>query len=300
MAGHQGMVGSAIVRRLEELGFAQLIVRTSAELDLRNQQAVASFFEQERPEYVFLAAAKVGGILANDTFRATFLYDNLMIQNNVIHEAHRSGVTKLLFLGSSCIYPKMAPQPLREEYLLTGPLEPTNEPYAIAKIAGIKLCEAYREQYGSNFISVMPTNLYGYHDNYHPEHSHVLPALIRRFHEAKVDGAPSVRIWGTGTPRREFLWADDLAEACVFLMQEYNEREFLNIGTGSDISILELAKLIKEVVGYEGDIELDTNKPDGTPRKLLDVSKLHGLGWKHKTPLETGIRKAYQDFISRV
>lgn len=300
VAGHQGMVGSAIVRRLEELGFAQLIVRTSAELDLRNQQAVASFFEQERPEYVFLAAAKVGGILANDTFRATFLYDNLMIQNNVIHEAHRSGVTKLLFLGSSCIYPKMAPQPLREEYLLTGPLEPTNEPYAIAKIAGIKLCEAYREQYGSNFISVMPTNLYGYHDNYHPEHSHVLPALIRRFHEAKVDGAPSVRIWGTGTPRREFLWADDLAEACVFLMQEYNEREFLNIGTGSDISILELAKLIKEVVGYEGDIELDTNKPDGTPRKLLDVSKLHGLGWKHKTPLETGIRKAYQDFISRV
>lgn len=300
VAGHRGMVGSAIVRRLQELGFTRLILKTSAALDLRDQRAVSSFFEKENPEYVFLAAAKVGGILANDTFKADFLYDNLMIQNNVIHASYQFGVRKLLFLGSSCIYPKMAPQPLKEEYLLTGPLEPTNEPYAVAKIAGIKLCEAYRHQYGCNFIAAMPTNLYGYNDNYHPAHSHVLPALIRRFHEAKLSQANAVRIWGTGTPRREFLWADDLAEACVFLMEEYDEQAFINIGTGTDISILELAQLIRDVVGYEGEIELDPDKPDGTPRKLLDVSRLHRLGWRHKTSLEAGIQLAYQDFLSRM
>lgn len=300
VAGHRGMVGSAIVRRLQELGFTRLILRTSAALDLRDQRAVNSFFEKENPEFVFLAAAKVGGILANDTFKADFLYDNLMIQNNVIHASYQFGVRKLLFLGSSCIYPKMAPQPLKEEYLLTGPLEPTNEPYAVAKIAGIKLCEAYRHQYGCNFIAAMPTNLYGYNDNYHPAHSHVLPALIRRFHEAKLSQANAVRIWGTGTPRREFLWADDLAEACVFLMEEYDEQAFINIGTGTDISILELAQLIRDVVGYEGEIELDPDKPDGTPRKLLDVSRLHRLGWRHKTSLEAGIQLAYQDFLSRM
>lgn len=300
VAGHRGMVGSAIVRRLQELGVTRLILKTSAALDLRDQRAVSSFFEKENPEYVFLAAAKVGGILANDTFKADFLYDNLMIQNNVIHASYQFGVRKLLFLGSSCIYPKMAPQPLKEEYLLTGPLEPTNEPYAVAKIAGIKLCEAYRHQYGCNFIAAMPTNLYGYNDNYHPAHSHVLPALIRRFHEAKLSQANAVRIWGTGTPRREFLWADDLAEACVFLMEEYDEQAFINIGTGTDISILELAQLIRDVVGYEGEIELDPEKPDGTPRKLLDVSRLHRLGWRHKTSLEAGIQLAYQDFLSRM
>lgn len=293
------MVGSAIKRELERLGFHNFVLRTSAELDLKNQQRVSDFFEQEKPDYVFLAAAKVGGIIANNTYRADFLYDNLMIQNNVIHQSAIHKVKKLMFLGSSCIYPKMAPQPLKEEYLLTGLLEPTNEPYAIAKIAGIKLCEAYRDQYGCNFISVMPTNLYGLNDNYHPENSHVLPALIRRFHEAKVQNLPMVTLWGTGTPKREFLFADDLAEACVFLMENYNERDFINIGTGEDLSILELARIVKDIVGYEGEINLDTNKPDGTPRKLMDVGRLKALGWSSKTELHSGIKIAYQDFLSR-
>ena len=296
VAGHRGMVGSAILRRLEQLGFSNLVLRTSGELDLRDQQAVRRFYEEERPEYVFLAAAKVGGIVANNTFRAEFLHDNLLIQNNVIHQSYVHGVKKLLFLGSSCIYPKLAPQPLKEEYLLTGPLEPTNEPYAIAKIAGIKLCEAYRHQYGCNFISVMPTNLYGYNDNYHPEYSHVLPALIRRCHEAKEKGDPSITIWGSGTPRREFLFADDLGDACVFLMEQYNEAGFINVGTGEDLSIAELAGLVREIVGYQGELLYDRTKPDGTPRKLMDVSKLHRLGWKHHTGLREGIRKAYLDF----
>lgn len=293
------MVGSAILRKLQAEGYTNLITRTSAELDLRNQQAVADFFKQEKPEYVFLAAAKVGGIVANNTYRADFLYENLAIQNNVIHQAYENGVKKLLFLGSSCIYPKLAPQPLKEEYLLTGPLEPTNEPYAIAKIAGIKLCDAYRDQYGCNFISVMPTNLYGYNDNYHPENSHVLPALIRKFHEAKVSGAGSVNIWGSGTPKREFLFADDLADACYFLMQTYNEANLINIGTGEDLSIKDLALLIKEVIGFEGELVFDTTKPDGTPRKLMDVAKLHSLGWKHQIELKQGIALAYQDFLSK-
>ncbi len=299
VAGHRGMVGSAILRKLQAEGYRNLITRTSAELDLRNQQAVADFFKQEKPEYVFLAAAKVGGIVANNTYRADFLYENLAIQNNVIHQAYENGVKKLLFLGSSCIYPKLAPQPLKEEYLLTGPLEPTNEPYAIAKIAGIKLCDAYRDQYGCNFISVMPTNLYGYNDNYHPENSHVLPALIRKFHEAKVSGAGSVNIWGSGTPKREFLFADDLADACYFLMQTYNEPNLINIGTGEDLSIKDLALLIKEVIGFDGELVFDTTKPDGTPRKLMDVAKLHGLGWKHQIELKQGIALAYQDFLSK-
>ncbi len=299
VAGHRGMVGSAILRKLQAEGYTNLITRTSAELDLRNQQAVADFFKQEKPEYVFLAAAKVGGIVANNTYRADFLYENLAIQNNVIHQAYENGVKKLLFLGSSCIYPKLAPQPLKEEYLLTGPLEPTNEPYAIAKIAGIKLCDAYRDQYGCNFISVMPTNLYGYNDNYHPENSHVLPALIRKFHEAKVSGAGSVNIWGSGTPKREFLFADDLADACYFLMQTYNEPNLINIGTGEDLSIKDLALLIKEVIGFDGELVFDTTKPDGTPRKLMDVAKLHSLGWKHQIELKQGIALAYQDFLSK-
>jgi GDP-L-fucose synthase len=297
IAGHRGMVGSAIHRKLESLGYNNIIKRTSAELDLRDQQAVSLFFSEEKPEYVFLAAAKVGGIVANNTYRADFLYENLQIQNNIIHSAYLNGVKKLMFLGSSCIYPKMAPQPLKEDYLLTGLLEPTNEPYAIAKIAGIKMCDAYRDQYGCNYISVMPTNLYGYNDNYHPQNSHVLPALIRRFHEAKEDGAPSVTIWGTGSPKREFLFADDLAEACFYLMQNYDEPGLVNIGTGEDISIKELAQLVKGIVGYEGDIDFDTTKPDGTPRKLMDVSKLHSKGWKHTIELEEGIRLAYQDFL---
>src|SRR5579863_3529847 len=264
IAGHRGMVGSAIWRRLERAGFTNLIGRTSAQLDLKDQAAVQGFYEAERPEYVFLAAAKVGGILANNIYRGEFLYDNLMIQSNTIDAAYRSGVKKLMFLGSSCIYPKMAPQPLKEEYLLTGPLEPTNEPYAIAKIAGIEMCDAYRAQYGCNYISVMPTNLYGYNDNYHPSNSHVLPALIRRFHEAKVQNLPDVTIWGTGTPKREFLFADDLAEACYYLMQTYNEEGLVNIGTGEDISIKDLAMLIRDIIGYEGEIKFDTSKPDGT------------------------------------
>lgn len=299
VAGHRGMVGSAIVRRLEQLGFDNLLVRTSKELDLRNQMAVQQFFEEEKPEYVFLAAAKVGGILANNTFRADFLHDNLLIQNNVIHQSYLHGVKKLLFLGSSCIYPKLAPQPLKEEYLLTGPLEPTNEPYAIAKIAGIKLCEAYRDQYGCNFISVMPTNLYGYNDNYHPEYSHVLPALIRRFHEATLNGDREITIWGSGTPRREFLFADDLGDACVFLMENYNDQAFINIGTGQELSIAELAELIGEVVGFRGNLVFDQSKPDGTPRKLLDVTKLHRLGWHHRTGLREGIEKSYQDYLEK-
>lgn len=290
------MVGSAIARKLESSGYTHIITRTSSELDLRNQQAVLDFFEEEQPEFVFLAAAKVGGIQANNTFRAEFIFDNLMIEANIIHAAHLNGVKKLMFLGSSCIYPKMAPQPLKEEYLLSGVLEPTNEPYAIAKIAGIKLCEAYRDQYGSNFISVMPTNLYGYNDNYDLNNSHVLPALIRKIHEAKDNGAPAVTVWGTGNPRREFLFADDLAEACIFLMQEYDGRELVNIGTGEDISIKELALLIKDVIGFEGELEFDTSKPDGTPRKLMDVTKLHSLGFRHKIELREGIALAYADF----
>jgi GDP-L-fucose synthase len=272
-------------------------LRTSSELDLRNQQAVSDFFVAEKPEYVFLAAAKVGGIMANNVFRGEFLYENLMIQNNVIHAAYLNGVKKLMFLGSSCIYPKMARQPLKEEYLLTGELEPTNEPYAIAKIAGIKLCDAYRSQYGCNYISVMPTNLYGPNDNYDLNNSHVLPALIRKFHEAKLAGENSVTLWGTGKPRREFLHADDLASACVYLMQTYNEAGLINIGTGEDIEIGELALLIKKIVGFEGEVVHDLSIPDGTPRKLMDVSKLHNFGWKHTIGLEEGIRKVYNDFV---
>ena len=299
IAGHRGMVGSAIFRKLESEGFSNFINRTSSQLDLRNQQQAANFFEQEKPDYVFLAAAKVGGIVANNSYRAEFLYDNLQIQNNVIHNSYLNGVKKLMFLGSSCIYPKMAPQPLKEEYLLTGVLEPTNEPYAIAKIAGIKMCDAYRDQYGCNFISVMPTNLYGYNDNYHPENSHVLPALIRRFHEAKEKNDASVTIWGSGTPKREFLFADDLAEACYYLMQNYDEAGLVNIGTGQDLSVKDLALLIKKIIGYEGGIKFDTSKPDGTPRKLMDVTKLHSKGWHHKIELEDGIKLAYQDFLNK-
>lgn len=300
IAGHRGMVGSAILRKLQKEGYHQLITRSSAELDLRNQQAVADFFAAEKPEFVFLAAAKVGGIVANNTYRADFLYENLAIQNNVIHQSYLHKVKKLMFLGSSCIYPKMAAQPLKEEYLLTGLLEETNEPYAIAKIAGIKMCDAYRAQYGCNFISVMPTNLYGYNDNYHPENSHVLPALIRRFDEAKRNKLNEVVIWGSGTPKREFLFADDLADACYLLMQSYNEPNLINIGTGEDLSIKELALLIKEVVGYEGSLTFDTSKPDGTPRKLMDVSKLHALGWKHRVDLKQGLTLAYQDYLSKI
>jgi len=296
IAGHRGMVGSAIVRKLQKEGFNNLLLRTSAELDLRNQQAVADFMQQEKPDYVFLAAAKVGGILANNTYRAEFIYDNIMIQSNIIHNSWATGVKKLMFLGSSCIYPKMAPQPLKEDYLLTGPLEYTNEPYAIAKIAGIKMCDSYRDQYGCNFISVMPTNLYGPNDNYSLETSHVLPALIRKFHEAKLQNEPSVTMWGTGQPRREFLHADDLADACFFLMQNYNEPGLINIGTGEDITIKDLALLVKEVVGYTGSIEHDLSKPDGTPRKLMDVQKLNNLGWKASTGLREGIEKVYREF----
>ncbi len=293
------MVGSAIVRNLRANGHENLVVRTSAELDLRNQAAVADFFATERPDYVFLAAAKVGGILANNTYRAEFLYDNLLIEANIIHQSYQTAVTKLLFLGSSCIYPKMAPQPLREESLLTGPLEATNEPYAIAKIAGIKLCEEYRYQYGCNFISAMPTNLYGPNDNYDLQGSHVLPALIRKFHEAKINGDSSVEVWGTGSPMREFLHADDLADACVFLMNNYNDKLFVNIGTGEDLTIKALAEMIQTTVGYRGDIRWNTDKPDGTPRKLMDVSRLHNMGWRHKIELADGLVKTYQDFLTR-
>lgn len=297
VAGHRGMVGSAIVRNLNDEGFLNIIVRTSNELDLRNQKAVNDFFEKVKPDYVFLAAAKVGGIYANNTYRAEFLYDNLMIQSNVIHASYKNGVKKLLFLGSSCIYPKLAPQPLKEEYLLTGTLESTNEPYAIAKIAGIKMCDAYRSQYGCNFISVMPTNLYGPNDNYDLNNSHVLPALLRKFHEARIKREPYVTVWGSGTPMREFLHVDDLADACFYLMMNYNEPGLINIGTGKDISIKELALLIKEIVGYKGDIKFDTSKPDGTPRKLMEVSKLHTFGWKHKIELRQGIQMVYEEVI---
>lgn len=299
IAGHRGMVGSALMRKLQSEGFTNFVTRTSAELDLRDQQAVAAFFAQEKPEYVFLAAAKVGGIVANNTYRAEFLYDNLQIQNNIINSAHLNNVTKLMFLGSSCIYPKLAPQPLHEDALLTGLLEPTNEPYAIAKIAGIKMCDAYRAQYGCDYISVMPTNLYGYNDNYHPQNSHVLPALIRRFHEAKEQNAPSVTIWGSGSPLREFLFADDLAEACYYLMQNFSEAGFINIGSGKEITIKDLALLIKGIVGYEGELTFDATKPDGTPRKLMDVSKLAALGWTYKTELSDGIALAYNDFLNK-
>ena len=299
IAGHRGMVGSAILRKLQQAGHDQFILRTSRELDLRDQAAVADFFEQEKPEYVFLAAAKVGGILANNTYRGEFLYDNLMIQNNIIHASWEQGVKKLMFLGSSCIYPKLAPQPLKEDYLLTGPLEPTNEPYAIAKIAGIKLCDAYRSQYGCNFVSVMPTNLYGPNDNYDLNNSHVLPALIRKFHEARLSGAPSVTLWGTGKPRREFLHVDDLAEACIYLKHNYHEEGLVNIGTGEDIEIGELARMVSRIVGYEGEIVHDLSKPDGTPRKLMDVSKLHGFGWTHAIDLESGIKSVYEEYKSR-
>lgn len=297
VAGHRGMVGSSILRQLLSQGYSNLILRTSAELDLRNQAAVDTFFAQEKPDYVFLAAAKVGGIVANNTYRADFLYENLAIQNHVIHASFVHQVKKLMFLGSSCIYPKMAPQPLKESYLLSGFLEPTNEPYAIAKIAGIKMCEAYRAQYGCQFISVMPTNLYGMNDNYDLENSHVLPAMIRKFHEAKLRGDKSITLWGTGSPKREFLYADDLAKACLYLMENYNESEFVNIGTGEDVSILELAEMVKKIIGFEGAIHWDTSRPDGTPRKLMDVSKLHQLGWKHEVELLDGIQLAYQDFL---
>jgi GDP-L-fucose synthase len=291
------MVGSAIMRKLKAEGYDRLIVRTSDELDLRNQEAVREFFLKEKPDYVFLAAAKVGGIMANDTYRADFLYDNLAIEANVIHSSYESNVKKLLFLGSSCIYPKLAPQPLKEDYLLTGLLEHTNEPYAIAKIAGIKLCEAFRDQYGCNFISVMPTNLYGPNDNYDLSSSHVLPALIRKFHEAKTKGEASVTLWGTGEPRREFLHADDLSDACFFLMRHYNEPTLINVGVGEDLTIKELAQMIGGIVGFKGKIVHDLSKPDGTPRKLLDVSKLASLGWRPKIGLEEGIKKVYQQFL---
>jgi GDP-L-fucose synthase len=295
VAGHRGMVGSAIVRKLEQQGFFNLVVKTSTELDLRNQQAVNDFFEEEKPSYVFLAAAKVGGIQANNIYRADFLYDNLMIEANIIHASHVNKVDKLLFLGSSCIYPKMAPQPLKEEYLLTDTLEYTNEPYAIAKIAGIKMCENYRKQYGCNFISAMPTNLYGPNDNYDLNNSHVLPALLRKFHVAKQENAESVEVWGSGSPKREFLHVDDLAEACFVLMQEYEGEEWFNIGTGEDISIKDLALTIKDVVVFTGELRFDASKPDGTPRKLMDVSKLHSVGWKHKIELKQGIEAVYKE-----
>jgi GDP-L-fucose synthase len=299
IAGHRGMVGSAIQRRLTALGYEKIITMSSAELDLRIQERVNEFFEVELPDYVFLAAAKVGGILANNTYRADFIYENIMIQSNVIHSAYATGVKKLMFLGSSCIYPKMAPQPLKEEYLLTGLLEPTNEPYAIAKIAGIKMCDAYRSQYGCDFISVMPTNLYGPNDNYDLQNAHVLPSLIRKFHEAKLNNASEVNIWGSGTPKREFLHADDLAEACIYLMNTYSDAGLVNIGTGEDISISDLAGLIQKVVGYEGAIVYDASKPDGTPRKLMDVSKLTGLGWKFSISLEKGLELVYKEYQSR-
>ena len=296
IAGHRGMVGSAIHRKLLGLGYTNIITRTSSEVDLRVQEPVNEFFETERPDYVFLAAAKVGGIMANNLYRADFLYENLMIQSNVIHSAYATKVSKLMFLGSSCIYPKLAPQPMKEEYLLTGLLEQTNEPYAIAKIAGIKMCDAYRAQYGCNFISVMPTNLYGPNDNYDLQNAHVLPTLIRKFHEAKQNGDPAVTIWGTGTPMREFLHADDLAAACIYLMENYNEEGLVNIGTGEDVTITELAMLIKEIVGYEGALVYDHTKPDGTPRKLMDVSKLTNLGWKYSIELKDGLKRVYDDY----
>jgi GDP-L-fucose synthase len=295
VAGHRGMVGSALVRLLEKKGFTNIITRTSKELDLRDQAQVKAFFQAEKPEFVFLAAAKVGGIHANNVYRADFIYDNLIMEANIIHQAYETKVEKLLFLGSSCIYPKMAPQPLKEDYLLTGTLESTNEPYAIAKIAGIKMCEAYKDQYGCNFISAMPTNLYGPNDNYDLNNSHVLPALLRKFHEAKKSNAKNVEVWGSGSPLREFLHVDDLAEACMFLMETYNDKGFVNVGSGVDLSIKELATLVKEVVGFEGELVFDASKPDGTPRKLMDVSKIEKLGWKYKIGLKEGITSVYKD-----
>lgn len=299
IAGHRGMVGSAILRELESEGYKNVVFRTSKELDLREQHAVKTFFLKEKPDYVFLAAAKVGGIQANNNYRAEFLYDNLIIASNIIHAAHENNVTKLLFLGSSCIYPKMAPQPLKEDYLLSGQLEPTNEPYAIAKIAGIKLCETYFDQYGANFISAMPTNLYGPNDNYDLNNSHVLPALIKKFHQAKINNASSVEIWGTGSPLREFLHVDDLANACVFLMNNYNDRSFVNLGSGKEISIKDLAMLVKQIVNFEGELIFNTSKPDGTPRKLMDVSKLENAGWKYKIELEDGIKSVYKSALAQ-
>jgi GDP-L-fucose synthase len=297
VAGHRGLVGSAIVRKLEEKGYTNLVYRTSKELDLRDKNAVDIFFAEEKPEFVFLAAAKVGGIVANNEYPADFIRDNLLIQTNIIDSAYRNDVKKLLFLGSTCIYPKMAPQPLKEEYLLTGLLEPTNEAYAIAKIAGIKMCESYNRQYGTKYISVMPTNLYGSNDNFDLHSSHVLPALIRKFHEAKENNAAFVEVWGTGSPKREFLYSDDLADACVYLMNNYSDSEIVNIGVGEDLPIKDLAEKIKEVVGFTGEIQFDTSKPDGTPRKLVDVTKLNSLGWKATTSLEEGLKKAYQWFL---
>ncbi|HUQ66391.1 MAG TPA: GDP-L-fucose synthase [Flavitalea sp.] len=297
VAGHKGMAGSAIIRKLTSAGYANIVFRSSSELDLRNQEKVEQFFNETKPDYVFLAAAKVGGIYSNNKYRGEFLYDNLMIQSNVIHSSYMNNVKKLMFLGSSCIYPKLAPQPLKEEYLLSGKLEQTNEFYAVAKIAGLKMCEAYRDQYGCNFISVMPTNLYGPNDNYHPQNSHVLPALIRKFHEGKIKGLPSVEVWGTGNALREFLHVDDFADACIFLMQHYNENEFINIGCGKDISIKDLADLIKTVTDFNGEIIFEKEKPDGTPRKLMDTSKLDSLGWKPKINLKEGIASVYMDYV---
>jgi GDP-L-fucose synthase len=300
IAGHRGLVGSAIVRQLQKSGYSNLLLRTREELELLDTAAVKAYFEKEQPEYVFLAAARVGGILANSTLPANFIRENLIVQTNVLHQAHESGVKKLLFLGSSCIYPKFAPQPIKEEYLMSGPLEETNSAYAIAKIAGIEMCQAYRRQYGSNFISIMPTNLYGPNDNFSPERAHVLPALLRRFHEAKTANAPSVKVWGTGTPKREFLHVDDLGNAAVFLMEKYNDAGIINVGIGEDISILELAELIRKAVGYEGDIVWDSSKPDGTPRKLLDVSKLHSLGWQHAIALPQGLKNTYEWYKAHI
>lgn len=299
VAGHRGLVGSALVKQLKKQGYTNVITRTRAELDLQNQAAVEKMFEEEKPEYVFLAAAKVGGIYANSTYPAEFAYSNMQIQNNIVHSSYLNGVKKLCFLGSSCIYPKFAPQPMKEEHLLTGELEPTNQAYALAKIAGIIMCQSYNRQYGTDFISVMPTNLFGPNDNYDPMNSHVLPAFIRRFHEAKVNNSPTVTIWGTGTPKREFLYSEDLADACIFLMNNYDSSEIVNIGTGMEVSIAELASTVKKAIGYDGEIVYDSSKPDGTPRKLLDCTKIHNLGWKHKTGFEEGIRLAYEDFVSK-
>lgn len=300
IAGHKGMVGSAIQRKLVSEGYTNIIVRSKSELDLRNQTDVSNFFEKERPEYVFILSAKVGGIIANNTYRAEFIYDNIQIEANIIHFSYQFGVKKLAFFGSSCIYPKMAPQPLKEEYLLTGTLEQTNEPYSIAKIAGLKMCEAYMSQYNCNFISLMPTSLYGLNDNYHPENSHVLPSMIRKFHHAKVNNEKSVELWGTGTPRREFLYVDDLADAAVFLMNNYDYQSFINVGIGEDHTIRELAEIVKKVVGYDGELVFNTDKPDGTPRKLMDTNKLKSLGWKPSISLEEGLKLSYQDFLTRV
>jgi GDP-L-fucose synthase len=300
IAGHTGMVGSAIFRELKKIGYNSIIVRTRVELDLRNQAAVKDFFETEQPEYVFIASAKVGGIVANNTFRADFIYDNLQMELNLIHHAYLNKVKKLIFLASSCIYPKFAPQPLKEEYLLTGILESTNEPYSVAKLAGLKMCEAYMSQYGANFITVMPTSLYGLNDNYHPENSHVLPSMIRKFHSAKINNINTVELWGTGTPMREFMYVDDLADAVIFLMKNYDFQNFINVGVGIDHSIRELAEIVQRVVGYKGEIVFNAHMPDGTPRKLLDSSKLLNMGWKHKIELEEGLKLSYNDFLIRV